>query len=212
MIERIVGLCGHKGSGKDTIFILMKKNAQGRTVTRRAFADPLKEEVAELLADGLNELLSAEMNVPKTEWSLAARVDYIERHKEKFRPFLQWYGTEYKRGMFCECYWIDAMRRALKEQNAATDDKELVVITDARFVNECTMLRDLVFDELGTEGHKPVVDLYKIELAGYEYPDDHSSETDFMRLQADNFKNHFAAAFGDFDALKSVALTILADG
>lgn len=65
----IVGLLGKKGSGKDTLFELIRDRFP--FAVRVAIADPLKRDIA---------------------FAFRLTVEELELRKEEFRPCLQWYG------------------------------------------------------------------------------------------------------------------------
>ena len=95
---QIIGLYGTKRSGKDTVFKLLKDSSKGFSINlrREAFADNLKQEVADVLGIGL---------------------DKIENDKERFRPMLQWYGADYRRFFSGEYYWVDQMIRKIQRNS-----------------------------------------------------------------------------------------------
>jgi len=117
----LLGFTGKKQAGKNYIAnkvsdILTK---QGYTsVIEIAFADALKNEVCH--AVGITR-------------------ETLETNKEVFRPLLQWWGTEFRRNMFKETYWVDKVRERLKQ-----DSKKncAILITDVRFENEARLIED----------------------------------------------------------------------
>jgi phosphomevalonate kinase len=117
----IIGLIGKKKSGKDTLFELLRGRAvsEGFPITRCAFADPLKQEVAR-----------------------ACGVDLatIEKDKDRWRTILQWWGTEFRRHYNGEGYWLAKMRETLE---AARHNSVIQVITDTRFPNEAKLIEDM---------------------------------------------------------------------
>jgi len=114
----LLGLTGKKKAGKDTTYASLLKHLKPKTVIRMAFADDLKKEVA--LACGVT-------------------VQFIEKNKDVFRPILQWWGTDFRRKLCGENYWVDKMLAKL----VAIDDTvvDLVVITDVRFQNEAELVQ-----------------------------------------------------------------------
>lgn len=105
----VIGLIGKKLSGKDSVFKALREFVpHGQRI---AFADPLKIELA--AACGVS-------------------VEYLEEHKEVFRAGLQWWGTEFRRGLFGDDYWVNLVDSKLKHLSTATD-RGLAVITDVRF-------------------------------------------------------------------------------
>lgn len=123
--SRIIGLRGPKRVGKNFTADIIRNLLTSRYAFASAgFADALKEEVA--LALGVDV---ADLNGPK---------------KEAFRPMLQWWGTEFRRNMFGEDYWVDKMKMKIQGLEALVPKTPLVVvITDVRFFNEAKLVKDL---------------------------------------------------------------------
>jgi len=110
----LLGLSGRKRSGKDTVCQIITRHANA---VRLAFADSLKEELA------------AACGVP---------VRLIDEQKERFRPGLQWWGTEFRRhddGY----YWLHKAAQALQNMRPRAD---LVVFTDVRYPNEAAFIQE----------------------------------------------------------------------
>lgn len=107
----IVGFCGYSKSGKDTAAIpLIKRGYQ-----RLAFADQLKETVAEVLG---------------------IEVDSVERMKEALRPLLVEFGRAAR--MVNRDFWVDSVED--KINNIHFRRGLDVVITDVRYENEVDMI------------------------------------------------------------------------
>jgi hypothetical protein len=130
----VIGIAGKKRSGKDTVAQMLIRCAElaGVKATRRALADALKEECAAMVANQLGNTKSAadiftEMNTDGV--------------KERYRLLLQWWGTEFKRGMVSDTYWVDTLRAWI--QTNCTTDREMVLIPDIRFPNEVEMVKQL---------------------------------------------------------------------
>lgn len=114
----IIGISGKKYAGKDTLCNLLIEWANVPSA-RIAFADALKEEV------------SVACGVPKAA---------IDIHKTLYRPILQWWGTEFRRGQNKQ-YWVN--KAVLKIDEAVKSGKELIIITDVRFLSEAAVLADM---------------------------------------------------------------------
>jgi phosphomevalonate kinase len=114
---KVIGLVAKAGSGKDTVFNIIKTLLPHRRVVRLAFGDEVKAEVAE-----------------RHEVSVEA----IEDNKEAYRNLLQKWGTEYRRKQE-EKYWIKKIKTQL---DILRVDSDIVVITDVRFLNEADFIRD----------------------------------------------------------------------
>lgn len=116
---KIIGLSGRKQSGKDSLFGLLKESLPDLKVERVAFADALKQEVAH---------------------ACGVTVEQIEREKSRWRGLLQHWGTEFRRHDN-ESYWIDRARDKIEAMRGCGAD--VAVITDVRFENEASMVRDM---------------------------------------------------------------------
>lgn len=143
----VIGLSGKKLSGKDTVFMLLKESMINLTIERVAFADALKQEVAELLK---------------------VDVATIEQQKSRFRGILQWYGTDWRRADD-ENYWI---KRAQEKINALAGTSDVVVVTDVRFPNEAELVRsnDGLLVRINRQG--PSTDTHSSETAMDGYTPD----------------------------------------
>jgi hypothetical protein len=112
--QPIIGLVGAKGCGKDTLFAAMRHYQPD--LMRLAFADALKAEVAQ---------------------AFGVSTAYIDQHKAHFRTLLQTWGTEVRRSLWGENYWLGKM--AVQLSGLAKGRR--VVITDVRFPNEVEFVR-----------------------------------------------------------------------
>ncbi len=111
----LIGIAGGKGEGKDTVAQIIVDRFPFVSV-RMAFADALKLECANLLRLTINE---------------------INESKQVFRPFLQWYGTEYRRQYNGgENYWIKKMAEKVSRY-----DGQIIAIPDVRFPNEYEFIK-----------------------------------------------------------------------
>ena len=110
----IVGLTGYKQSGKDTFArVLIERGG----FVRVAFADALKMEVAKWCGITMTQL---------------------EAEKEQLRRVLQLRGTA--RRMERASYWTDLARVSILALMSVGSG---IVITDVRYPNEATMIREL---------------------------------------------------------------------
>lgn len=117
---KIIGISGKKQSGKNAVgaFIEQIAKEKGLRVRQIAFADALKSE------------LSAALRTP---------VGFMEENKRIFRGGLQWYGTEYRRELYGESYWIDRLDDAIVSDPCRLTT--LWIVTDVRFPNEHRYIR-----------------------------------------------------------------------
>jgi hypothetical protein len=62
--------------------------------------------------------------------------------KAPFRQFLIWWGTEYRREMYGDDYWMRAVRKLIKDTGQKHPDKNfLFQIADVRFINELNFVK-----------------------------------------------------------------------
>lgn len=118
----IIALSGKKESGKDFACKILRALLPPPTF-RLAFADSLKEEVARATGHS---------------------VEYIEENKKQFRLLLQWWGTEFRRDMYHQYYWIhkwNARRKGIIEH--CRQPNPIFIVPDVRFSNEIATLKEL---------------------------------------------------------------------
>lgn len=136
----LVGLHGKAGSGKDTVYEYIAEWAEqnGRSARRDAFADRLKISAARALGFKENEI--EWMNDLKQEGSMVIvqipeQHGYHVNHEITGREYLQYYGTEAHRDVFDPEFWVNAVL-------PPKEDDDILVITDVRFPNEGTAIRE----------------------------------------------------------------------
>ena len=119
----IIGLGGVATVGKDTLFSLLKDRlfSKGRIVTRFAFADNLKKEIAPIL---LKEFGLDVFNLTPEE-------------KKLVRPFMVWWGCTKRH--FDPMYWVNSVNESLNRDTIS----DVKVITDVRFENEADWVHDI---------------------------------------------------------------------
>jgi hypothetical protein len=140
---KLIGLVGQATVGKDAFYNALNGNYIKK---RMAFADELKMEVAR---------------------ACGVTVGFVEANKHLFRPMLQWWGTDFKRRMFGDDYWISRLNSKLCEFDPMP---EVIVITDVRFLNEANYVTSL--------GGK----LVRIVRPSVTRSDTHPSETEQHRI------------------------------
>lgn len=139
----IIGISGKKRSGKDTVAdILLGAHANS---IKYSFSNPLKCEVAR---------------------ACGVTVEYIEEHKDNFRLILQGWGTDYRRKLFGEDYWIKKMDQAIEQFSG----RSLVIIPDVRFMNEYDWVK--LHDGI----------MVRVERPGLPTGDGHVSETELDNI------------------------------
>lgn len=162
--RRIIGLCGKKGSGKDSAakFLINKHGFK-----RIAFADALRQTAATAMnidVEIFNDPKRKETPIPG--WP-----------NFTYRRYLETLGTEYYRANF-PGIWANNVKTTLL-QNPAQD----YVITDLRFTDEATMLRDMI--RLGSN----TVSVWEVMNPRTPVPDDwaygpyHESEYQYKRIE-----------------------------
>lgn len=120
----IIGLTGRAGSGKDYTYKWLAD--QGYRVMRFAWADNLRREIEEVLADSMH--LPALWDKP---------------YPPEVRALLQWWGTDLRRKEDPD-YWIKKMAGKLAPfVKGGHSDDQAAVITDVRFPNEAEALQRL---------------------------------------------------------------------
>ena len=127
----LVGLCGLKGSGKDTLAAALVKN---HGYVRVAFADRLKAVAIDtdpyvFYRGGYTRLAAVVENIG---W------DAAKQHAD-VRRFLQYLGMAVRDNLDAEA-WINAVFSQVVQLRS---DGHPVVITDVRMLNEVDLVRDL---------------------------------------------------------------------
>lgn len=115
----LLGLTGLKQSGKDTVLKCIRELMPNKLITRVNFADTLKAEVAN---------------------ACGVEVDYIDANKEHFRLILQGWGTDFRRQLYGEDYWLIRWANSV---NRLVPTPHILVVTDVRFLNEAGLVRTL---------------------------------------------------------------------
>lgn len=129
----IIGLCGLKGSGKDTIADYLCKNYN---FTKLSFACSVKD-IASIIFSWDRELLegstdeSREFREKKDDWwSMNLGLDITPR------KMLQFLGTDLFRNNFHPDIWLKIIERKIVDN----PDRN-IVITDCRFPNEHRLIK-----------------------------------------------------------------------
>ncbi len=144
----LIGLTGRMGSGKDTVVERLRAVTAPNAITRKAFADPLKDSVCALFGI-TRETLERMKNSRHAEVTLTNAGDSAGA-MQSMRTFLQRYGTEAHRDIFGKNFWLDATL-PINYAHAHT----ITVITDCRFPNEAERVKvcgGYVFEVIGPLG------------------------------------------------------------
>ena len=144
----IIGLVGRAGAGKDTVASIL---AESQGHIRIAFADALRQEIAHSFKIDMRVMDDRYEKERISPYIRIARCDdqkFIERMQElghdiyKFRSpreILRWWGTEYRRQICAESYWLDRMEDTIDSLMRTGTRK--IVITDVRFINEAELVK-----------------------------------------------------------------------
>ena len=125
MKRKIIGLVGHSGAGKDTIYKVIS-NMYYPYTTRFSFADMLRQDLTRIFKDdGEQELIDA-------IW------DMSPYRLPESRALLTAYADLLKAALGKEVISNRARRRL-----GMVPDREVIVVTDVRFQPEVDMLRGL---------------------------------------------------------------------
>ena len=129
----IIGICGLIGSGKDTAADYLVNFHEFR---RESFANSLKDAAAAVF--GWNRDMLEGRTKESREWREQRDEWWSNRLGMHITPrhVLQQWGTEVIRGGFHDDMWIASLENKLRAS------KDSIVITDCRFANEITGLKE----------------------------------------------------------------------
>jgi len=131
----ILGICGFKGSGKDTVADHLVEH---HGFTKISFADKLKDACATIFEWDRDMLEGS--TAESREWREEVDEWWANRLEvENFSPrlALQWMGTEAGRNVFGQNIWCAAMEKFILE------NPDNYVIPDVRFRNEVKMIHNM---------------------------------------------------------------------
>jgi hypothetical protein len=152
----LISVTGFIGSGKDTIADYLVANYNFK---RESFAGALKDAIA-IIFGWDRELLEGK-TVEGRDWR--ERVDHWWADRLQIphltpRWVLQYWGTEVCRHGFHDDIWIASLQNKIRKTN------ENIVISDCRFPNELTMVKDLHGKTIQVQrGNKP--EWYEMAIA-----------------------------------------------
>jgi hypothetical protein len=137
-MANLVSVSGFAGSGKDTIADYLIQN---HNFKRLSFAGTLKDAVSAVF--GWDRLLVEGSTSESRQWR--EQVDHWWATRLNIphltpRWVLQYWGTEVLRTGFHDDIWIASLENLILKE---LDNNQSIVISDARFVNELLMLKNL---------------------------------------------------------------------
>ena len=166
----VIGIAGKAGAGKDTVCQAIIENNREFKIHRHAFADALKVELAHRLMneeDGLWDEIKHPGIPPDFTVGPSTGIDWVNRHKQVFRPAIQYLGTEYHRARD-PFHWIKKLKETIRQSDA-----QVIIVPDVRFVNEYMFLKDYVsfFIKVIKKGGRDTTPAHASEagLAGYPF-------------------------------------------
>jgi hypothetical protein len=166
--NRLIGITGKMGSGKDTTAAALMPLLSDLENTHIYFSAALKQEVSAAIADihkhidsqsrqGLYRIISANhrLNIVDTHYIVDILAEEIKKTGKPVdgwersavtRRVLQYWGTEIRRKED-EDYWVKKSVQSIAEKLVSTDGAIVVTcavyVTDARFSNEARAIIDL---------------------------------------------------------------------
>ena len=135
MSNKIIGMCGLKGQGKNSVGSIIKTHFKDWELV--SFATTLKDAVASMFGwnrdwlEGITEESRAWREQPDEYWS--------KKFGREVSPriIMQEFGTNLVREKWLASFWIDSL-----EKNIMNSDKN-IIITDVRYPNEMEMVKRL---------------------------------------------------------------------
>jgi hypothetical protein len=151
---KLIGISGKKRCGKDTVADILIDIY--KDTIKASFAAALKIEVAR--ATGFD-------------------IKYMDSHKENFRLLYQGWGTDFRRKLFGENYWVNKLHETLQYIDSREEEcgigEHFTVITDVRFPNEYDYVKSHGGIMIRVVRHNEVTDLHPSECALDNHGFDH---------------------------------------
>lgn len=190
MTNRVCVLfAGNAGHGKDTVSDFLARELRERkiSVTRMAFADPIKDIALHLLG------------IPKTiSYGTQADKENFKYYDKSARHWLQWIGTEVARNQVHPDIWIHRF-----VDRAVCSDAQVVIGSDCRFRNEIAVMREQLVGKMDLMVFKIINPRVPVNLA-------HQSESEVYHIPDDAFTNIVQNTEGLSELMSKVVT--LADG
>jgi hypothetical protein len=141
---RIVGFTGKAKVGKTTLANRIINYSKDKNVVILPFSQPLKTEVAEMLARTCSESETASCVWTRSRYFKETYSSILEElndsdKKERYRVLLQWWGTDFRRNLFGFDYWVNKWIKTVLNLK----DVDIVIADDVRFDNEAEAIYNL---------------------------------------------------------------------
>jgi len=179
----IIGICGKKRSGKDTVADILVKEYG---FTKYAFADPIKEICRTAFLWDSERINGPEKEVIDPQWGLSPREAMQRIGTELFQVELGEYLPDFK-DTNGRLLWA----RRFKYWYENINDNQNVVVSDVRFKHEHTILIDL--DALFLKISRPnfVIDPHSsesnIDSLSYDYKIDNDKDLGDLVIKTHEF-------------------------
>jgi len=170
MKPKLIGIGYQKQVGKDTAAEIICELLKPATCLIFHFADALKQEVSDALGVSVAEL---------------------NENKKLYRPLLQWWGTEYRRGQDPH-YWTLKMQEQLDFYKS-----DYKIIADVRFLNEGNFVKNndgilVLITNIKSENN---FDSHRSETEGkylcWDLHISNSGSIDLLKSNCKEFVNYF---------------------
>lgn len=161
MPRDVVVVCGNSKHGKDAFTDFLAEEAA--RCTRRAYADPLKEVLSQLLGVPLEYFYRQDYKATYSVYGKTLRV------------WLQQFGTEYCRNQIHRDIWIHRMADFVRSVSS-----DVVFISDGRFRNEIVTLRESLGEAAVVRSVKVVRPSQPVDLS-------HRSESEIYYMPDEEF-------------------------
>lgn len=141
---KIIGLCGEKGSGKDSVYEILSKNYKSK---RFAFADPLKESLKSLFHWDNDNFSSKNKELVDNYWGVSPRqmcqilgTDIIRNTlSNKFDKNVLIDGNNFEYS-----FWIKRINKEYELYiDSLIDNDVYIIFTDVRFIDELKYIKSL---------------------------------------------------------------------
>lgn len=193
-MQRVIGLLGVKGGGKDTTASFLVKFAGFKRI---GFADALYREVAEafgVTVEFLGNRNTKETPLPELALAHCRDAAFVQCVVEELkldttddkhllvplspRVVMQLWGTEYRRRRGVDSYWLDKVYAALK-----AEPNQSFVVTDVRFKNEFNFIHSI--GGVNVRIRRPELEAKEALERAKNGTAAHSSETELLTVTAD---------------------------